>query len=477
MSKCVIMFIQLCAILLCGFTLSNALESNLLMEEPLYCDSSKSNSCREKFEEYKPTWKSLDTRPIPDWYDNAKFGIFIHWGVFSVPSFGSEWFWNYWRENGTTKYSDFMKKQYASGFTYQEFAPLFTAELFNASEWTELFQASGAKYVVLTSKHHDGFTLWPSKYTYGWNSVDVGPHKDLVGELAETIRNESSIKFGLYHSMYEWYHPFYLADKENNFTTNVFATQKSIPELYRLTELYKPEVIWSDGDWEASDSYWTSKEFLAWLYNESPVRTTVVANDRWGKDTPCHHGDFLTCKDRYNPGVLQPHKWENCLSIDKISWGFRREAVLKDYLTLHELLEQLVSTVSCGGNLLVNIGPTKDGRIIPIFEERLRGMGAWLSINGEAIYDTKPWSVQNDTLMKDTWYTQSKDEQKLYAIFLSWPKDNILQLSAVKLPEKSQIFLLGYKEIQWKQTDKYLKVILPVEQHQGKPAWVIRIQQ
>lgn len=121
----------------------------------------------------------------------------------------------------------------------------------------------------------------------------------------------------------------------------------------RLTVgFHRKQVVWSDGDWEAPDDYWASKEFIAWLYNDSPVRDTVVTNDRWGKDTLCRHGDFYTCADRYSPGVLQSHKWENCLTIDRRSWGFRRNAPLSDYMAIEELIEELVKTVSCGGELV-----------------------------------------------------------------------------------------------------------------------------
>ncbi|EFN89423.1 alpha-L-fucosidase [Harpegnathos saltator] len=429
-------------------------------------------------EKYLPTWTSLDSRPLPPWFDEAKLGIFIHWGVFSVPSFGSEWFWNNWKEEtGTTKYRDFMKERYPPNFTYQDFGRDFTAEFFNATQWSEIFQASGAKYVVLTSKHHEGYTLWPSKYSFSWNAMDVGPRRDLIGELAGAIRNKTSMTFGLYHSMYEWYNPLYLADKKNHFTTDTFVTQKIMPELHELVETYKPEIVWSDGDWEASDTYWKSKEFLAWLYNESPVKDTVVVNDRWGSNIPCHHGGFFTCTDRFNPGILQKHKWENCMTIDRKSWGFRRNAVLTEYFTLEELIKELVTTVSCGGNLLMNVGPTKDGIISPIFEERLRGMGAWLMVNGEAIYDTKPWSVQNDTLTEGVWYTQSKDEKQLYASILQWPNDDILHLGSFKISENSQIFLLGYPSaIDWKQTDGILTIDLPAKAHRNQPAWVLKFE-
>lgn len=120
--------------------------------------------------------------------------------------------------------------------------------------------------------------------------------------MSKAIRSKTNLTFGLYHSLYEWFNPLYLEDKKNKFTTNSFVTQKIIPELNELVDLYKPEVIWSDGDWEAPDTYWESKEFLSWLYNYSPVKETVVVNDRWGRDIPCHHGDFYTCTDRYDPG-------------------------------------------------------------------------------------------------------------------------------------------------------------------------------
>ncbi|KAL6261568.1 hypothetical protein P5V15_006654 [Pogonomyrmex californicus] len=437
-------------------------------------DNSVLSSTKTK---YVPTWSSLDSRPLPSWYDDAKFGIFIHWGVFSVPSFGSEWFWNHWKEETkTTKFHDFMKQRYPPNFTYQDFARDFTAEFFNASDWAELFNASGAKYIVLTSKHHEGYTMWPSTYSFSWNSMDVGPQKDLVGELAEAIRNKTDIRFGLYHSLFEWYNRLYIADKKNNFTTDRYVINKVMPELHELIETYKPDIVWSDGDGEASDTYWKSKEFLAWLYNDSPVKDTVVVNDRWGNNISCHHGGFFTCADRFNPGMLLPHKWENCMTIDKKSWGYRRNAVLAEYYTLAGLVKELIITVSCGGNLLMNVGPTKDGIIIPIYEERLRGMGTWLAVNGEAIYNTKPWTVQNDTLTGSVWYTISKNEKQLYALILEWPDDNILSLGSLKLSTNSQVYLLGYSSaIPWKQSNDKLEINLPSNAHRGQPAWVLKI--
>ncbi|CAF4791929.1 unnamed protein product, partial [Rotaria sp. Silwood2] len=150
-------------------------------------------------QQYTPDWKSLDSRPLPAWYDESKIGIFIHWGVFSVPSIVSEWMWWDWKgDKPNPKLVDFMKKNYPPDWTYADFAEQFHAEFYDPNEWADIFAASGAKYIVLTSKHHEGFTMWPSKYSFNWNAMDVGPKRDLLGDLANAIRNRTNIVFGLY---------------------------------------------------------------------------------------------------------------------------------------------------------------------------------------------------------------------------------------------------------------------------------------
>ena len=384
---------------------------------------------------YAPNWTSLDSRPNPDWYDDAKVGIFIVGGVFSVPSWGDpkanggasgEWFQSEWEIQKRPSYVEFMQQNYPPGFTYADFAAQLSYELFNASAWAELFVAAGAKYTAFLTKHHDGFTMWPSDTSFNWNSVDVGPRRDVTGEVSAAVK-AAGMHLGLYHSMFEWLNPAFLADQAANFTTRAFPP-KTLGELRDLVTRYQPDLLWSDGDWSAGDDYWQAPEFLAWLVNDSPVKDSVVFNDRWGKGNTCHHGSFYTCQDRYNPGTLQQHKWENAMTLDVHSWGYRRNAPASDYLSLAALLQQLVSTIAFGGNLLVNVGPAADGTIPVVMEERLRGMGAWLGVNGEGVYATAPWRAQNESAAA-AYYTAAKAGGAVYVHLLAWPRGGALSLA------------------------------------------------
>jgi len=152
---------------------------------------------------------------------------------------------------------------------------MFKAELFRPDEWADLFRKSGAKYIVLTSKHHEGFTLWPSAHSWNWNSVDIGPHRDLCGDLTASVK-KAGLHMGFYYSLYEWYNPVYLNDFEN------YVDNHMIPQMKDLVMRYTPDIVWTDGEWDKPSKDWKSEEFLAWLYNESPVKQSVVVNDRWG---------------------------------------------------------------------------------------------------------------------------------------------------------------------------------------------------
>ncbi|CAN7988602.1 unnamed protein product, partial [Ixodes hexagonus] len=428
---------------------------------------------------YEPTWDSLDSRPLPAWYDEAKVGIFLHWGVYSVPSYVSEWFWWYWMDQGfptNKKVPQFMKDNYPPGFTYPAFAKDFTCEFFDPSEWARIFEDSGARYVVLTSKHHEGYTLWPSNGSFNWNSMDVGPKRDLVGELANAIRAKTDLVFGVYHSLFEWFNPLYRLDKSNNFTSDFFA------QLFALAVCsHMVSISLSDGPWES----WRYTECIAFTCERRPVKDTVVTNDRWGDGCVCKHGGYFTCDDRYNPGVLQPHKWENCMTVDQYSWGYRRNASLSDILTIERLIATVVETISCGGNILINVGPTHDGRIAPIFQERLAQLGSWLRVNGEAVYGSEAWLCQNDTLSGSVWYEHSwklyGNRRAVYAFVLEWPRGNVLALGSLKIGNDTKIVMLGAESepvtvLSWSETELFLKLPALTPDLLPSPwAWVLRV--
>ncbi|GFO21442.1 alpha-l-fucosidase-like [Plakobranchus ocellatus] len=321
--------------------------------------------------------------------------------------------------------------------------------------------------------------------------MDVGPHRDLVGDLATALRKQG-LKFGAYHSLFEFFNPLFLQDKSNNFTTQDFVRTKTLPELYELVNLYKPDLIWSDGDWMAEDTYWNSTNFLAWLYNDSPVKDVVVTNDRWGSNTMCKHGGYLTCKDQYNPKVKQARYFEDSTTLDRYGWEFRRNIQLSDIHTMEEVTALIAEVVSCGGNLLLNVGPTKDGIIIPIFEERLRQMGQWLAVNGEGIYGTKPWTFQNETLNGNIWYTSKPAASTegvasgltdVFAILLKWPEDlsQPLILADPVPTDSTQVSLLGYEgpAFPWiHHVGSGLEISLPMIPATSMPcewAWVLKL--
>ncbi|XP_067936938.1 alpha-L-fucosidase-like [Watersipora subatra] len=305
-------------------------------------------------------------------------------------------------------------------------------------------------YIVFVSKHKEGFSNWNTNYSFNFNSMAVGPKKDLVGEIASAVR-KTDMKLGLYHNWLDRHNPLFLMDEASNYTTQIYIKNKEIPELHELINTYKPDLLWSDGTLRGTEEYYTCKEFLAWLYNESPVKDTIIVNDRWADGTACQHGGYFTCKDRYNPKVLQKRKWESCNTLQN-SWGYRRDADLQNFLTIKSILTTLAQVVSCGGNYLLNVGPTHDGRILPIFEERLRQMGAWLKVNGEAVYASSPWRYQNDTVSGNVWYTQKKSNSSssgysVYAFVLEWPENNKLTLGAPIATPTTTINMLGYSGV------------------------------
>ena len=409
-------------------------------------------------QEYSPSWESLDKRPVPGWFEDSKFGIFIHWGVYSVPSWGptgdsigvydkySEWYWNKLINTGSKVNKHFNKfhlNTYGPNFKYQDFAPMFKAELFEPEKWAMLFRESGAKYVVLTSKHHEGFTLWPSAQSWNWNSVDIGPHRDLCGDLTDAVKR-AGLRMGFYYSLYEWYNPVYRNDLPS------YVDEHMIPQMKDLVTRYTPDILWTDGEWDKPSKEWKSEEFLAWLYNDSPVKTNIVVNDRWGSETRSKHGGIYTTEygligEKEGIDSSVPHPWEECRGIGT-SFGFNRTEGLSDYSTAEQLIKILVSTVSAGGNLLLDIGPDADGTIPVIMQQRLMEIGDWLKINGEAIYGTRAYirtkqdQATNPETNKTIFFT--KKNKDLYVICTEWPSQPVV-LENVKPAGSVSAALLG----------------------------------
>jgi alpha-L-fucosidase len=429
--------------------------------------------CRAADTHYQPDWKSLDQRPTPEWFLDAKFGVFMHWGVYSVPAWGkvgeyAEWYWNHIDDRKPDNlWWQFHKKTYGATFDYKDFAPRFKAELFDARQWADVFARAGVKYVVPTSKHHEGFALWPSaeaSRTWGrpWNAAEIGPKRDLMSELAEATRARG-LKFGFYYSLYEWYNPLWKTDRAR------YVAEHMTPQFKDVVTRYKPAIIFSDGEWDLTSKEWKSEELLAWLFNESPSKDEVVINDRWGKECRHKHGGYWTTE--YAAGLKDDsHPWEESRGM-AYSYGLNRAERVDDYKTSREFILVLIDLVSRGGNLLLDIGPAADGTIPPLMEQRLLEIGDWLKVNGEAIYGTRfagrscQWTEgkqseqkygefmvkyslldqvgqepRNGLAVKQAFFTKKPDA--LYAITAGWPGKQLV-LRGMRVPAGAVVTMLG----------------------------------
>jgi alpha-L-fucosidase len=403
---------------------------------------------------YQANWISIDNRPVPAWFEDAKFGIFIHWGLYSVPAYSptardkvgvydryAEHYWHRWKEKNPTQhyFINFHNRVYGIDTKYQDFVRDFKAEMFQPEAWAKLFKQAGARYIVLTSKHHEGFALWHSQHAWNWNAVDVGPHRDLLGDLTQAVRSEN-LKMGYYYSLLEWYHPLYKKE-----TIHQYVSEHMLPQMKDLVTTYKPDIFWTDGEWDYPSDTLKSTAFLAWLFNESPVKDKVAINDRWGKETRSKHGGFFTTEydlinDSNSQGIKFEHPWEECRGMAG-SFGYNRNEWLEDYSTSEELVHILIDKVARGGNLLLNIGPTADGRIPVIMQQRLTDIGTWLKTNGEAIYDTRKWE-KAPNITKETAVYYTKKAKDLYVICTRFPEKEI---AIENIKNTARVTMLGWK--------------------------------
>ncbi len=447
---------------------------------------------------FQPTWKSLEQYRTPNWYRDAKFGIFVHWGVYSVAAFGSEWYPRLMYISGSPEFQHHVQTYgQQRNFGYKNFVPIFHAEKFDAQAWAKLFAESGARYVVPVAEHHDGFAMYDSELT-DWCASKMGPHRDIIGELSSAIHREG-LHFGLSSHRAEHYFFFnggraFDSDVQDPRYAALYGPAHpdiSEPDwighpdpaflddwLARTTEVadkYHPELIYFDWWIGRSEFEPYLREFLSFYYNRAAKRGQLPVVNY--KEHAIPEGAAVHDVERGQLGELRSLPWQTDTSISNQSWGYIENDTYKSPQTL---VWQLIDVVSKNGNLLLNIGPRSDGTIPNEAQTVLREIGAWLRVNGEAIYSTRPWRVYGEgpTKVAEGAFQDRKEkaftaqdvrfttgQEHLYAIALAWPESG--QLVIHTLGQKSgvtvtAVSLLGSNaKIHWSQRAEDLQIDLP----------------
>lgn len=348
---------------------------------------------------YTDTWESLCTHQTPTWYKNDKFGIFIHWGLYSVPAFGNEWYARFVYGKYSAPYNYHVKKYgNLKDFGYKDFIPLFKAEKWDPKAWADLFKESGAKFVMPVAEHHDGFQMYDSDLSE-WNAKKMGPKRDILGELKQTVENDGLKFCASSHRAEHWWIQVYT---------------------------FKPYL----------------KKFAAYYYNRAKEWGEEVAID--AKFDAYMHGSCVKDIERGQMATIQPDLWQNDTSVAKNSWGY---TVGNEYKKSKDIICDLVDVVSKNGALLLNVGPKADGTIPTEDANILKEIGAWLKVNGEAIFDTTYWKVfgEGPTAIPEGRFSDQKREafttedirftakgDKLYITVLKWPKDGKIVIKSLK---------------------------------------------
>lgn len=356
-------------------------------------------------ERFQATWESLKKYQTPDWFRDAKFGIFIHWGVYSVPAFSNEWYPRQMYQQGSDEFKHHVATYGTqSRFGYKDFIPMFKAEKFDPVKWIELFKKAGAKYVVPVAEHHDGFQMYKSALSK-WNAVEMGPKRDVVGEIAAEVRKQGLI-FGLSsHRIEHWffmnggrkfesdvlddkYNDFYGPAREENETPSAEYMNDWLLRNTELVNNYQPQLFWFDWwiEQPAMDPY--RKSFAASYYNKGlEWNKGVVINY---KNVSFPDGAAVLDLERGKLAGIREMAWQTDDAIGNNSWGYAAGNTFKD---ARYVVTNLIDIVSKNGNLLLNIGPRPDGTITDEETATLLGTGKWLEVNGEAIYGTRPWKT------------------------------------------------------------------------------------
>ena len=301
-------------------------------------------------------------------------------------------------------------EKYGKDFKYEDFIPMWKAENWDPKQWAEIFKEAGAEYVVLTTKHHDGFCLFPSKYTH-FNSVEMGPKRNITGELTEAVR-DAGIRMGLYYSgLIDWQYandPIFEDDDLFGTASPTFAyADYSYNQMNELVDDYAPSVFWNDIGWP-KQSEEMMPYFLAHYYNKVPEG---VVNDRFND----RYHDFLT-KEYKSGSVNRKEKWEMCRGMG-LSFGYNANEGDDKLISVPDLISLLVGTVANNGNLLLNIGPKADGTIPEEQVKRLKILGAWLKVNHDGIYGTRCSDRESEMLENgiELHYTQKEGNLNVFA--------------------------------------------------------------
>ena len=363
---------------------------------------------------FSDSWASLVNYRTPDWYRKLKFGIFIHWGVYSVPAFGNEWY----PRNMYIQDSPEFRHHVATygphkAFGYKDFIPLFRAERFDPEAWAALFARSGAKYVVPVAEHHDGFQMYRSAISH-WNAFEMGPRRDVLGELSAACRSKGLVMGASSHRIEHWFFlghgrefdsdiheplvrgDFYWPSMPEPKWHDIYGQPAPSREymedwLMRTCELidrYHPSIIYFDWWIEHSAAKPWIRKLAAYYYNQAAARGEEVVINY--KHDAFLFGAAVPDVERGQFNEIKPFIWQTDTSVARNSWGYTEG---NDYKSAEELIWNLVDVVSKNGNFLLNIGPKADGTIPEEDARLLQEIGAWLDVNGEAIYGSRPWRM------------------------------------------------------------------------------------
>jgi alpha-L-fucosidase len=456
---------------------------------------------------FKPDWESLARFQTPAWYQDAKFGIFIHWGAYSVPAFGSEWYPRKMYQAGTPEFAHHVATYGPqSKVGYKDLIAQFKAQDFDPAAWAKLFKESGARYVIPVAEHHDGFPMYESDYT-DWCAAKQGPHRDILGELLSALRTEGIVCGASSHRAEHWW--FFdqgmLLDSDVRDPRNAAlygpasnqraAENQSEPPdqaflddwLLRSCEIvdkYRPQVVYFDW-WICQPVFQPYlQRFAAYYYNRGAEWGQECAIDfkEWeGRSFPDHTGVFDI--ERGQSADIRRDLWQTDTSVSANSWGYVENDKYKDP---GDIIDDLIDIVSKNGTLLLNIGPKADGTIPEIQRQILSSIGNWLNVNGEAIYGTRPWKVYGEgptpivagsfTDVKRAPFTAADfrfttNGDTLYAIALAWPEGHTLVVKslAANAPladgSVTDVRLIGHEgKLDWRQTPDGLVVNLPAEE-------------